>query len=666
MSAGSGGAAPQAGGGAGGNPGCSVDSDCDSQVPASVPLGCAVGKCDATTNTCSFSAKDKDGDHHLALNCKATDGRPIVVGDDCDDTDPAIYKGAWDGPVGDGHPDRCDGIDQDCSGSADDQKLKDGTSCTCTANDVRQCSQDSGGRPIAWPLNKPVGACKYGSQTCLTDGTWGPCTDAVGPTQETCNQLDDDCNGLKDDGPAPDHVPVDAVYFAYDGDNDQHARIPDKDYALVHACSFNAPSAAPAACLMGSLAGCALGKTVQECCPPNRWKFAASLQSDDCNDQNAQVNPTAPELCDGIDNDCNSKPDEGCICKPNEVDSQCSQTSNGAPITWPKGAPVGACKYGTRSCSSDGKSWGSCNGAISPAAVDNCAKSGSDDNCNGVANDGCGCVAPKTQSCGKNVGSCTLGTSSCQTDGTWGNCIGGITPKAQDSCDKGNDDNCDGKTANGFPGSTTVCKCLNGSQQKCGNCQGGTQVCSGGQWGPCSGDPQNVGNKCNVNNNVNGACVNGGTLTCDPLNPTVPKCVADDPGIGYTQHDQGGEPSAYTPAPNGSFDWDCDNQIETNYPADGSIATYDSCGDDGTHYCDYIPDQADCEPTNGMIMLMPTQGGCNFTSCTPQECDYGPAIVCGQAPIIIYCKWTGSDPYNGTCALKPGSKPYTIYKEGCT
>jgi hypothetical protein len=642
--------------------GCKMDADCTAKVPPAMPAGCVTATCDTARGSCVFSAKDRDGDGHKSNTCKASDGTPVVIGDDCNDTDPTIYTSAWDGPVGDGHAASCDGIDQDCDGLADNEKLADGTSCTCMPNDVRDCSQDSGGRPITWPSGKPIGACKFGSQTCLMDGTWGPCTGAVSPSTEICNKVDDDCNGVVDDGPAPDHVPVDAIYFAYDGDNDQHARIVGSGYAQVHACSFNPPATAPSACVMGSLAGCALGTTVKDCCPPTAWKFAGSLQSDDCNDENPKVNPTAPEICDGLDNDCNTTPDEGCVCKPNEMDNQCSAAATGSPITWPKGAPVGSCKYGTRTCSSDGKSWGPCNGAIAPAQQDNCAVAGNDDSCNGVSNDSCACVQPASQMCGSDVGSCVHGTSTCQASGTFGPCLGGTQPKTQDTCDTGNDDNCDGSPNNGFPSNKTVCHCLNGQTQACGACLAGSQTCVNGAFGTCLGAPGNVGQKCDVAGKTEGACVKGGTMTCDPNNLSVPTCKPDAVGIGQDYTDQGGDPAALTAAPNGSFDWNCDGTVETSYP-EPPFNVFDSCGNNGSTWCgDWWSgtDKSLCENGSAPFFLNPG-GSCGLGSCTPARCDFGAGVACGQKLIVVNCQWNAG---NSTCSnrIAPSLTPYP---EGC-
>src|SRR3989338_3355828 len=54
------------------------------------------------------------------------------------------------------------------------------------------------------------------------------------------------------------------------------------------------------------------------------------------------------------------------------------------------------------------------------------------------------CTTPgETRSCGKSdVGECSFGTQSCQSNNQWGNCIGEIAPSVE-ICD-GKDNNCDG------------------------------------------------------------------------------------------------------------------------------------------------------------------------------------------------------------------------------
>lgn len=385
--AGTGGAAGQAGaagkaGSAGKGTSCAKDTDCTAALPPTKPAMCAVPTCDPGSKTCVFKARDFDGDGHATNFCQALDGTPIVVGDDCDDTDKTTYPTSWDGPAGDGHPGSCDGIDQNCDGIADDDKLKDGTSCKCAPGDVQKCSETSTGAPISWPTGKPEGACKYGGKTCLSNGTFGPCTDAVGPKPESCNKVDDDCNGIVDDGPAPDNVPVDAVYFAYDGDNDQHGLVPGNGYALVHACTFNPPTKAPAACLAGPFTGCAAGTTAAECCPDNAWKFAASLVSDDCNDQNPKVNPIAPDVCDGIDNNCDGTVDPGCTCKDGDTQScgsaaQCNEggTQTCSVGAWGNCSPPPAlnagadCGNGLGACADPASAQETCTGASSGATT---------------------------------------------------------------------------------------------------------------------------------------------------------------------------------------------------------------------------------------------------------------------------------------------------------
>jgi hypothetical protein len=195
------------------------------------------------------------------------------------------------------------------------------------------------------------------------------------------------------------------------------------------------------------------------------------------------------DICDGKDNDCDGKTDEG--------------------LTRPCGPMAqGACKPGIETCTAG--AWGACTGAVEPKA-EVCDAASVDENCDGAHNEGCTCVEGTMQSCGKNTGLCTAGVQMC-AGGNWSStCVGAVDPKMAEVCDQAMvDENCDGQKNEG-------CDCWNGQSQDCvsgalGPCKPGKQTCNAGKWSVCTSTLKPSAELCDsVDNNCDGQADNSVT-----------------------------------------------------------------------------------------------------------------------------------------------------------
>ena len=189
---------------------------------------------------------DKDGDGfgsgEATLACEAPREDMVANGEDCDDLDPESYPGA---------PERCDEIDNDCNGIADDELVE-----------VWYFDADEDG----FGGGDPFESCDPGPGY-VADNT--DCDD-LNPTifpgaEEICNELDDNCDAVIDEGVT--------TAFYLDGDNDDWG-VSD---AIVDACTV-----------------------------PQGY----TDRPGDCDDANEAVNPAATELCNGIDDNCDAVIDE--------------------------------------------------------------------------------------------------------------------------------------------------------------------------------------------------------------------------------------------------------------------------------------------------------------------------------------------------------------------
>jgi hypothetical protein len=230
-----------------------IDDDCDALIDDADP------DADLSTGSAWYGDADRDG-FGLAtdalIQCEAPTGY-VSDDNDCDDDDSFVNPDAVE---------VCNGYDDDCDALVDDADSDVDLSTGSTW--YRDSDGDGYGALglTAVTCDEPSG---YTSSSTDCDDT----SAAVRPgATEVCNGIDDDCDGLTDDADAGLDLSTGLTWYRdVDGDG------------------FGDAASSKRSCLQ-----------------PTGYVSTAT----DCNDASSAIRPTATELCDSVDNDCDGLIDD--------------------------------------------------------------------------------------------------------------------------------------------------------------------------------------------------------------------------------------------------------------------------------------------------------------------------------------------------------------------
>ncbi|MFH1466897.1 MAG: putative metal-binding motif-containing protein [Pseudomonadota bacterium] len=286
-----------------------ADDDCDGAVDE-----------DALDALIWFDDDDGDGYGDPASTTTACDQPTGYTDDatDCDDADPAVNPGAVE---------VCNGTDDDCSGTIDDDY----------AADAPTWYADGDGDGYGDASRAQVSCTGDGAS--VRDATDCDDTDpAVNPAAtEVCNGIDDDCSGVIDDDYAADAPTwyADTDADGYGDARSSHVSCAGDSASVLDAtdCDDADPAVNPAATEVCNGIDDDCSGVIDDDYAADAATWYADVDSDgfgdpthttaactqpgghladdtDCDDLDPAVNPAATEACDGTDNDCDGTVDE--------------------------------------------------------------------------------------------------------------------------------------------------------------------------------------------------------------------------------------------------------------------------------------------------------------------------------------------------------------------
>jgi hypothetical protein len=304
------------------------DRDCDDSTAAANPDATEI--CDEIDNDCddvidegvtSTWYADVDGDEYGLADttqeaCTQPTGYSAGAGD-CDDDNALVNPSATE---------ICNDIDDDCDGTVDEDDASD--AFTWYLDD------DGDGFGLS---SSYTSACEAPSGYAADDDDCDDDDPQVHPgADEYCNEIDDDCDGAVDEDDA-----VDATTWYGDADLDGYG---GTTFVLT------------------------------QCDQPSNYVDNA----DDCDDNEAAVNPGAEEICDELDNDCDGDIDGGLSLETWYVDSDGDGFGDEDDTIEDCEQPTGYVEE-AGDCDDD-------DSAVNPDATETCNEV--DDNCDGDIDEG--------------------------------------------------------------------------------------------------------------------------------------------------------------------------------------------------------------------------------------------------------------------------------------